>query len=113
LATQTQLKSVEDKLEDARIKVSIAEVKWVARLRELEARLKANEEKVKRERQGAKERVVELAETIRFVLTFLISLQLKLILLPLDAINRSLESQVAGAGRRNQQMEGVIHTATR
>lgn len=36
-------------------------------MRELEARLRAAEEKVKRERQGAKERVAELGDTIRCV----------------------------------------------
>lgn len=84
-ATQAQLMDVENKLGEARTKVGIAEGKWEARLRELEARLKASEEKVKRERQGAKERVAELGETIR-----------------------DLEDQVEGAKRRDAQLGQVV-----
>lgn len=66
-ATQGQLNLAEEKLEDARRKVAVAEGKWEARLLEMQTRLRAAEEKTKRERQGAKERVGELTDTIRSV----------------------------------------------
>lgn len=45
----------------------LADSKWDARVKEYEARLKAAEEKVKRERQGGKERVGELEVQLRLV----------------------------------------------
>jgi len=48
-----------------RMKIGQAEGKWEARFRELENRCRAAEEKVKRERQGAKERVAELQSIIK------------------------------------------------
>ncbi|GAA5873076.1 hypothetical protein JCM1840_007316 [Sporobolomyces johnsonii] len=84
-ATQAQLKDAEDKLGEQRMKIGVAEGKWEARFRELEGRCRAAEEKVKRERQGAKERVGELMGTIK-----------------------TLEGQVSGARRRDQQLDEVI-----
>lgn len=66
-ATQDQLQAVETKFEEAKNKVATAEDHWQARLRELMNKLKEAEEKNKRERQGAKERVRELQQNIRFV----------------------------------------------
>lgn len=43
----------------------MADNKWDARVKEYEARLKAAEERVKRERQGSKERVAELENNIK------------------------------------------------
>jgi hypothetical protein len=48
-----------------RSKIGTAEGKWELRFRELEQRCRAAEEKVKRERQGAKERVQELQSIIK------------------------------------------------
>lgn len=61
-ATQDQLQLVETKFEEGKAKVSTAEEQWQARLRELQQKLKEAEEKHKRERQGAKERVRELQQ---------------------------------------------------
>ena len=46
-------------------KTTVADNKWEARVKEYESRLRAAEERVKRERQGAKERVNELETTIK------------------------------------------------
>ncbi len=64
-ATQGQLNLAEEKLEDARRKVAVAEGKWEARYLEMQTRLRAAEEKTKRERQGAKERMNELSEQVK------------------------------------------------
>jgi predicted nucleic acid-binding Zn-ribbon protein len=66
-ATQKQLQAAEEKLAEAQRKVSTAEEIWAARLRENEARMRAMEEKLKRERQGAKERLGDLQEAIKCV----------------------------------------------
>ncbi|CEQ41037.1 SPOSA6832_02713 [Sporobolomyces salmonicolor] len=84
-ATQAQLNDAEDKLGEQRMKIGVAEGKWEARFRELEGRCRAAEEKVKRERQGAKERVGELMGTIK-----------------------TLEGQVSGARKRDQLLDEVI-----
>lgn len=42
-----------------------ADNKWEARVKEYESRLRAAEERVKRERQGSKERVLELENRIK------------------------------------------------
>lgn len=64
---QSQASVAEDRLAEARSKYNDGETKWLARIKELEARCKAAEEKVKRERQGAKERVSEQQETRRML----------------------------------------------
>lgn len=48
-------------------KTTAADSKWEARVKEYETRLRAAEEKVKRERQGYKERVLELENQIKCV----------------------------------------------
>ena len=48
-------------------KTTQADGKWEARVKEYESRLRAAEERVKRERQGAKERVAELETTVKSV----------------------------------------------
>jgi hypothetical protein len=83
-ATQSQLKDAEDKLGEQRSKIGTAEGKWESRFRELEARCRSAEERVKRERQGAKERVGELMGTIKCVLSPLPFLESKLTLSPLS-----------------------------
>ena len=69
MATQNQLELAEEKLDEARQKVSTAESRWEARLKELEQRCRAAEEKTKRERQGGKERVAELLQQVKYVLS--------------------------------------------
>jgi chromosome segregation ATPase len=60
-----EVQMAEERLSEAKSKYAEGENKWMARIRELEARCKAAEEKVKRERQGAKERVAEQQEQRR------------------------------------------------
>ena len=48
-------------------KTTAADSKWEARVKEYESRLRTAEEKVKRERQGYKERVLELENQIKCV----------------------------------------------
>ena len=48
-------------------KTTVADSKWEARVKEYETRLRAAEEKVKREKQGYKERVVELENQLKYV----------------------------------------------
>ena len=64
-ATTTQLNLVETKFAEAKDKVALAEGKWETRLKELKARAKASDERVRREREGAKDRVKELGESIK------------------------------------------------
>lgn len=62
---QNQLALAEEKITSMGQKTTVADTKWEARVREYESRLKAAEEKVKRERQGGKERAVELESQVR------------------------------------------------
>ncbi|CAO1626641.1 unnamed protein product [Sympodiomycopsis kandeliae] len=62
LTTQNQLTSHEGQLNEMKSKYSKSEAKWAARIAELENRCKIAEEKIKRERQGAKERIFEQLE---------------------------------------------------
>lgn len=64
---QNQLLLSEEKISNINQKTTTADQKWEARVKEYETRLKAGEEKYKRERQGAKERVLELENQMRFV----------------------------------------------
>ncbi|KAG2090778.1 uncharacterized protein F5147DRAFT_748208 [Suillus discolor] len=50
---------------EKRLVTTPADQKWETRVKEYETRLKAGEEKYKRERQGAKERVLELENQMR------------------------------------------------
>lgn len=65
---QNQLAQLEERLAAQNDRTGSAEMKWEARIKEYERLLKEANEKFKRERQGAKERVVELEATIKFVL---------------------------------------------
>ena len=64
---QNQLAAAEEKMAAMNQKTTVADGKWEARVKEYETRLRAAEEKVKRERQGYKERVLELENQIRYV----------------------------------------------
>jgi len=56
-------------------KTSLADNKWDARVKEYESRLRVAEERVKRERQGGKERINELEAHVAYVwLTYSIRL---------------------------------------
>lgn len=66
-STSSQLGLTETALATAITKFELAEGKWAERLKELEGRLKEAEEKVRRERKGAKDRVGELGGTIKYV----------------------------------------------
>ena len=46
-------------------KTTAADNKWEARVKEYETRLKTAEEKIKREKQGGKERAAELERQMR------------------------------------------------
>lgn len=81
-------KSYKQKLDEAKVKVATAEGSWQARLRELESRNRQLEEKVKRERQGAKERVNELVSQIS-----------------------GLKEQVVAQQRRGKQLDEVLKEA--
>ncbi|SPO25343.1 related to Myosin heavy chain [Ustilago trichophora] len=77
----SQASQAEERLAEAKVKYGEGEGKWAARIKELELRCKAAEERVKRERQGAKERVAELEE-----------------------IRRKLEKDLEAATRRNRMV---------
>ncbi|KAF8309737.1 hypothetical protein DL93DRAFT_2085258 [Clavulina sp. PMI_390] len=62
---QNQLASLEERLAAQNDRNGSAEIKWEARIKEYERLLKEANEKFKRERQGAKERVNELEATIK------------------------------------------------
>jgi len=63
-----QLLQHEEKISTLNQKTSTADAKWEARVKEYEARLKTAEEKYKRERQGGKERILELENQIKYVI---------------------------------------------
>jgi chromosome segregation ATPase len=65
VVVQNQLLLSEEKISNINQKTTAADQKWEARVKEYETRLKAGEEKYKRERQGAKERVLELENQMR------------------------------------------------
>ena len=83
-AAQTQATQAEERLVEAKSKYGEGEGKWAARIKELESRVRAAEERVKRERQGAKERVAELVEQMR-----------------------RLEKELEGATKRNKLLDTV------
>jgi len=74
VVVQNQLLLSEEKMANVNQRTASADQKWEARVKEYETRLKAGEEKYKRERQGAKERVLELENQIRSVVPPLHSL---------------------------------------
>ncbi|OJA13113.1 hypothetical protein AZE42_11621 [Rhizopogon vesiculosus] len=63
--TPNQLLLSEEKMANVNPRMTSADQKWEARVKKYEAELKAGEEKYKRERQGAKERVLELENQLR------------------------------------------------
>lgn len=63
---QNQLVAAEEKMASMNQKNASADNKWEARV--YESRLKAAEERVKREHQGSKERVAELENNLKSVL---------------------------------------------
>ncbi|KAG9317962.1 hypothetical protein JVU11DRAFT_14 [Chiua virens] len=88
VVASNQLLQHEEKISSLNQKTSSADAKWEARVKEYEARLKVAEEKYKRERQGSKERVIELETQIK-----------------------SLERQNDIAQKRSAQLEAVTESA--
>ncbi|KAK6908272.1 hypothetical protein I203_102273 [Kwoniella mangroviensis CBS 8507] len=80
-----QLAIIEARLAEAQQKAGQAENKWEARVKEYENRLRVAGEKIKTEKQGGKERAMQL-----------------------EAQVRDLERQVSETRKRNQRVEGVV-----
>ena len=59
---QSSQHSAEERLDDVKRKHEVDESKWAARIKELELRCKAAEEKANRDRQSARERVKALED---------------------------------------------------
>ncbi|KAI9631943.1 uncharacterized protein MKK02DRAFT_21589 [Dioszegia hungarica] len=87
-ASQNQLALLEAKVAEMQQRAGQAENKWEARVKEYENRLRIAGEKIKTEKQGGKERAMQLENQIK-----------------------ELERQVDGAKRRNARAEGVVATA--
>jgi len=62
-----QVRPSEEKMANVNQRTASVDQKWEARMKEYEMRLKAGEEKYKCERQGVKERVLELENQLRSV----------------------------------------------
>jgi Micro-tubular organiser Mto1 C-term Mto2-binding region len=62
---QNQLATAEEANAHLAEKHLTAEQKWEVRVKEYESRMKAGDERIKRERQGAKERVSELENHVK------------------------------------------------
>ena len=99
---QNQLAAAEEKMGTMNQKTTAADNKWEARVKEYENRLRAAEEKVKRERQGYKERVLELENQIKYA-----SELNAWILADLYFLFRSLQRQRELADKRNQQLADI------
>lgn len=79
---------LESRISEMQDKAAKAERKWEARVQEYESRLRIAGEKIKTEKQGGKERALQL-----------------------EAQVRDLERQVQDARRRNVRAEGVVASA--
>jgi hypothetical protein len=73
-----QLAMLEAKLAEIQSKAGKAEDKWEARVREYENRLRVAGEKIKTEKQGGKERALQLEGQVRWVFSFFFFLDLSL-----------------------------------
>lgn len=126
---------LEAKLAEIQSKAGRAEDKWEARVREYENRLRVAGEKIKTEKQGGKERALQLEGQVRWVPFPLyvtpfhicfgshnstsnthdprsISFLSWLSFLRAVLTNRELERQVDSARRRNTKAEGIVATAS-
>ncbi|CAL1703091.1 unnamed protein product [Somion occarium] len=83
-----QLAASEEKMAAMNLKIAAADSKWEARVKEYEARSRIAEEKLKRERQGGKERASELETQVKAYLR-----------------------QIELAQKRIQQLNEIIETA--
>ena len=99
---QNQLAAAEEKMGAMNQKTTAADSKWEARVKEYENRLRAAEEKVKRERQGYKERVLELENQIKYAYELNVW-----ILADLYFLFRSLQRQRELADKRNHQLADI------
>jgi multidrug resistance efflux pump len=106
---QNQLAAAEEKMAAMNQKTTAADSKWEARVKEYEARLRAAEEKVKRERQGYKERVVELETQIKCVRPRLYGQMHRCsdVVSDCPLFLRSLQRQREIADKRNQQLADI------
>jgi peptidoglycan hydrolase CwlO-like protein len=66
-----QLGQLEAKLAEVQGRAGKAEDKWEARVKEYENRLRIAGEKIKTEKQGGKERAMQLESQVRYVLSYL------------------------------------------
>jgi hypothetical protein len=108
VVVQNQLLLSEEKMANVNQRTTSADQKWEARVKEYETRLKAGEEKYKRERQGAKERVLELENQLRSVVPpFTHSTFFFFLLTWCDVMCRSLERQNELAQKRSAQLDNV------
>ena len=100
-----QLLAAEEKLTSINQKTAVADNKWEVRVKEYEGRLKMAEEKIKRERQGGKERALELETQARYVVLchFLVR--------GTKASCRSYQRQIELAQKRIQQLNDIIEKA--
>lgn len=101
-----QLASLEERLAEYQTKYGQAESKWEARVKEYENRLRIAGEKIKTEKQGGKERALQLEAQVKCV-----SSVLRFIKQNFDRYCRELEKQVQEARKRNQRAEGVVASA--
>jgi chromosome segregation ATPase len=66
MSFQNQLATAEETNAHLAEKYLTAEQKWEARVKEYESRMKAGDERIRRERQGAKERLNELETHVKW-----------------------------------------------
>jgi chromosome segregation ATPase len=113
VVANNQLLQHEEKISTLNQKTSTADAKWETRVKEYEARLKVAEEKYKRERQGGKERILELDNQIKYVICMLFFIAFFAFTghLPRVVIRRSLERQNEIAHKRNVQLDAVTESA--
>ncbi|OBZ75317.1 Anucleate primary sterigmata protein B [Grifola frondosa] len=102
---QNQLLAAEEKMTTMNQKTTAADNKWEARVKEYEARLRIAEEKVKRERQGGKERVFELDNQTKSALFIFFAASM------LIFCCRVYQRQIEHAQKQIQQLNNIIDSA--
>lgn len=101
-----QLAQVEESMAHHKKQWEEAEKKWEARVKEYQARIREAEEKLKRERQGGKERIGELESNSKYVVVPLRMIQIANYFL---SLRRLLQQQVEGQTKRIKQLEDLVH----
>lgn len=108
----------------AQAKTGVADDKWEARVKEYETRLRIAGEKIKTEKQGGRERAVQLEGQIRYAISITILVirtlgsggqagtetegQMKR---ETELIYRELQKQIEASKGRNTRVEGVVASA--